>query len=190
MSNVSIATTVSSVASAVSSVASAVASIASAVAAVASTTTSTNANIKEENTMSNSVASTSIASTDSAIDQLRKNIDAADKNLIVIYQLRKLERLSDEMMNILEASIARTNSESIKDDAERYACLVKEAVAAFTRLPEEYRIKAHLVTDRWMGANLDAKDNEMLSSYIKVGRTLFSDLLAEAMNKQYQLLGY
>ena len=109
-----------------------------------------------------------------------------------IAQLQTLDLLANKMMDILEASIARTksNPELVKEDAERYACLVKEAVAAFTRLPEEYRIKAHLVTDRWMGANLDAKDNEMLSSYIKVGRTLFSDLLAEAMNKQYQLLGY
>ena len=109
-----------------------------------------------------------------------------------IAQLQTLDLLANKMMDILEASIARTksNPELVKEDAERYACLVKEAVAAFTRLPEEYRIKAHLVTDRWMGANLDVKDNEMLSSYIKVGRTLFSDLLAEAMNKQYQLLGY
>ena len=134
--------------------------------AIASTTTSTNANIQEENTMSNS---------------------------IVIAQLQTLDLLANKMMNILEASIARAKSNPellIDEDTEEYTKLFKETVQIFTSLPEEYRIKAHLKTDKWMGANLDTKDNEMLSSYIKVGRTLFSDLLAEAMNKQYQLLGY
>ena len=132
--------------------------------------------------MSNTtIASTSIASasTNAVID----NETALHDNTRVIILLRKLEYLAGEMMNILEASIAHTNSESIKEDAERYACLVKEAVAAFTSLPEEYRIKAHLKTDKWMGANLDANDSEMLSPYIKVGRTLFSDILMEVKNK-------
>ena len=102
----------------------------------------------------------------------------------VAAQLQTLNDLANKMMDILEASIARTksNSELVKEDAKEYAKLVKEAIAAFTSLPEEYRIKAHLVTDRWMGANLDVKDNEMLSSYIKVGRTLFSDILMEVKN--------
>ena len=110
-----------------------------------------------------------------------------------IAQLQTLDLLANKMMDILEASIARAKSNPellIDEDTKEYTKLFKETVQIFTSLPEEYRIKAHLVTDRWMGANLDAKDNEMLSSYIKVGRTLFSDLLAEAMNKQYQLLGY
>ena len=110
-----------------------------------------------------------------------------------IAQLQTLDLLANKMMDILEASIARAKSNPellIDEDTKEYTKLFKETVQIFTSLPEEYRIKAHLKTDRWMGANLDAKDNEMLSSYIKVGRTLFSDLLAEAMNKQYQLLGY
>ena len=125
---------------------------------IASTTTSTNANIQEENTMSNS---------------------------IVIAQLQTLDLLANKMMDILEASIARakSNSELVKEDTEEYTKLFKETVQIFTSLPEEYRIKAHLKTDKWMGANLDAKDNEMLSSYIKVGRTLFSDILMEVKNK-------
>ena len=125
---------------------------------IASTTTSTNANIQEENTMSNS---------------------------IVIAQLQTLNDLANKMMDILEASIARAKSNPellIDEDTKEYTKLFKETVQIFTSLPEEYRIKAHLKTDKWMGANLDAKDSEMLSSYIKVGRTLFSDILMEVKN--------
>ena len=107
----------------------------------------------------------------------------------IVANLNTLDLLANKMMDILEASIARTNSESIKDDAERYEMFFKESVRIFNELPEEYRIKVHLKTDKWMGANLDAKDNEMLSSYIKVGRTLFGDLLKEVMDK-YHLLRY
>ena len=130
------------------------------------------------------MSNTTIASTTTSTNAVIDNETALHDNTRVIILLRKLEYLAGEMMNILEASIARTksNPELVKEDAERYACLFKETAAAFTSLPEEYRIKAHLKTDKWMGANLDAKDSEMLSSYIKVGRTLFSDILMEVKN--------
>ena len=102
-----------------------------------------------------------------------------------IAQLQTLDLLANKMMDILEASIARAKSNPellVDEDTEEYTKLFKETVQVFTSLPEEYRIKAHLKTDKWMGANLDAKDSEMLSSYIKVGRTLFSDILMEVKN--------
>ena len=124
---------------------------------IASTTTSTNANIQEENTMSNS---------------------------IVIAQLQTLDLLANKMMDILEASIARakSNSELVKEDTEEYTKLFKETVQIFTSLPEEYRIKASKKTEEWI-ATLTGNFEDVVSSAIEFQRSLYNDLLDEIMNK-------
>ena len=137
---------------------------------------------------SNSIAATSIASTDPAIDQLRKNIDAADKNLIVIYQLRKLEVLSNDLVDIAEKYRNETNSELLKEGLDASVCLTKDYIDTFYKLPEEYRDKANKKTEEWWSDALSGNFEDIISSSVKFSRGLYRELLNELMDKQYQLL--
>ena len=136
----------------------------------------------------NSITATSIASTNSAIDQLRKNIDAADKNIIVIYQLRKLEVLSNDLIDIAEKYRNETNSELLKEGLSISIGLTKDYIDTFYKLPEEYRDKANKKTEEWWADALSGNFEDIISSSVKFSRGLYRELLNELMDKQRQLL--
>ena len=136
----------------------------------------------------NSITATSIASTNSAIDQLRKNIDAADKNIIVIYQLRKLEVLSNDLIDIAEKYRNETNSELLKEGLSISIGLTKDYIDTFYKLPEEYRDKANKKTEEWWSDALSGNFEDIISSSVKFSRGLYRELLNELMDKQRQLL--
>ena len=136
--------------------------------------------------MSNTtIASTSIASTTTSTNPVVNNETIArSNNTEVIILLRKLERLSDEMMDIVEEHRAgnETNPELIMERLNKYITLGREAVKAFYELPEEYRIKASKKTEEWI-ATLTGNFEDVVSSAIEFQRSLYNDLLDEIMNK-------
>lgn len=120
----------------------------------------------------NSTSAASIASTNS-----------------VVAQLQNLNNINNKIVDIVEEYIIaqnETNSESVKKGLRNeYITLKEECANAFSNLPEEYKTKVAEKIDLWRTVvdTLSYSFEDSIYSFIEFNRSLYNELLAEAMNK-------
>ena len=113
---------------------------------------------------------------------------AASTNSVVA-QLQNLNTINNKIVDIVEEYIIaqnETNSESVKKGLrDEYITLKEECANAFSNLPEEYKTKVAEKIDLWRTVvdTLSYSFEDSIYSFIEFNRSLYNELLAEAMNR-------